>query len=90
MPLLYLTLFCTLLTQFLQIFGQKFTSSGKSSIVMSFEAVFGTVFSVILGHEKLSVQLILGFLSVFISLIIVDLKDVYSDAKNLRKKDNEK
>ena len=70
----YLTIVCTLFAQLFLIFGQKFTTVNQSSIILSLEAVFGTVFSVILGDEKLTVGLILGFAIIFIAMMINELK----------------
>lgn len=79
--ILYLTLVCTLFAQGAQIFGQKLAkSTSQSAIILSLEAVFGALFSVIFGSEKLSLPLILGFLVVFISILITEL------APNLFKK----
>lgn len=82
---LYLTLACTLFAQGAQMFGQKLASSPtQSSIILSLEAVFGAIFSVLLGAEKLSVTLICGFVIIFIAIMIGELKlDVF---KPFRKK----
>lgn len=70
----YLTIVCTLFAQTAQIFGQKFTSPNQASLILSLEAVFGTLFSVIFANEELSVGLIIGFLIIFIAMIINELK----------------
>ena len=70
----YLTLACTLFAQFAQITGQKFTSASQTSIILSLEGVFGVVFSVILGDERLSVPLVIGFAVIFIAVLISELK----------------
>ncbi len=77
----YLTLICTLFAQMMQIIGQKYTTSAQSSIILSGEAVCGALFSVIVGYEKLSVFLIIGFLVMFIAMLLTEI-----DIKSLLKK----
>ncbi len=70
----YLMVFCTLYAQAAQVFGQRYTSTSQSAIILSLEAVFGTLFSVILANEQLNVWLIIGFSVVFIAVLISELK----------------
>ncbi len=70
----YLTIVCTLYAQLFLIYGQKHTTVNQSSIILSLEAVFGTLFSVILGNERLTAGLIIGFIIIFIAMIINELK----------------
>lgn len=70
----YLAVFCTLFAQMAQIYGQKFTTPNQASLILSLEAVFGTLFSVILGDEKLTAGLIIGFVIIFVAMLINELK----------------
>lgn len=70
----YLALVCTLFAQMAQIYGQKFVSANQASLILSLEAVFGALFSVILGDEKLTVGLVIGFIIIFIAMIMNELK----------------
>ncbi len=70
LEILYLTIVCTLMAQSFMIFGQKMTSVSKASLILSLEAVFGTLFSVILGVEDLTVYLFIGFAIIFIAMMI--------------------
>ncbi|MBR3804397.1 MAG: DMT family transporter [Clostridia bacterium] len=70
----YLALACTLGAQMAQIFGQKFTTENQASLILSLEAVFGTLFSVILGDERLTIGLVIGFLIIFIAMMINEFK----------------
>lgn len=70
----YLALACTLGAQMAQIFGQKFTTENQASLILSLEAVFGTLFSVILGDEKMTVGLVVGFVIIFIAMMINEFK----------------
>lgn len=87
----YLTIFCTLFAQLALIIGQKFTTVNQAAIILSLEAVFGTLFSVILGNEKLSAWLIVGFVLVFFAMIISETKlDMFALVKNRLNKNEHK
>ena len=70
----YLTLACTLFAQFAQITGQKFTSPNQAAIVLSLESVFGVLFSVIFAGEILTPTIIVGFVVIFMAIMISELK----------------
>ncbi len=70
----YLAVVCTLGAQMAQIFGQKFTTENQASLILSLEAVFGTLFSVILGDERLTIGLVVGFVIIFIAMMINEFK----------------
>ena len=70
----YLTIACTMLAQLCQIFGQKYTTANQASLILSLEAVFGTFFSVLLGNEMLTAQLIIGFAIIFVAVMINEFK----------------
>lgn len=74
----YLCLVCTLFAQFAQMFGQRYTTPNQTSIILTLEAVFGVVFAVILGGEKLTETLIIGFVVIFISILISEVEVDYS------------
>jgi len=71
---LYLTLVCTLFAQFAQNVGQKLTPANQSAIILSLEGVFGTLFSVLMGAESLTVTMALGFAIIFVATLISELK----------------
>jgi len=74
LPLGYMTVFCTAVTLLLQNFGQKYTDPSAAAILLSLEAVFGAMFSLLLGKETLSLQVALGFVTIFLSVIISETK----------------
>ena len=83
LKIVYLAAICTLGAQMMQIFGQKLVSANQASLILSLEAVFGTFFSVLFGAEKLSTFLVVGFIIVFVAVIIneteVDFKKLFSE-----------
>lgn len=70
----YLTVVCTLFAQTAQIIGQKYTTTNQSSIILSLESVFGTLFSVLFAGETLTVLIVIGFVIVFVAMLISELK----------------
>ena len=88
--IIYLGAMASCAAQFLQIFGQKFTPANNASIILSLEAVFGALFSVVFYHERPSLQMIAGFITVFIAVIISEAGyDLFKSIKekNLLKKE---
>ena len=89
--ILYLTLVCTLYAQLAQILGLKFTESNQAAIILTLEAVFGVVFAIILGDEKITPMLWGGFAVIFIGTVISELKiDVFGFFNRKKKKENKK
>lgn len=73
--LLYLAVFCTGVALLLQNFGQKYTEASSASIILSLEAVFGVVFSLIFyPDEKLTPRLAFGFFLIFAAVILSETK----------------
>lgn len=86
LKILYLTLFATIYAQIALIIGQKKTSPGEAAIILSLEAVFGALFSILFGKENVTVPLIIGFIIIFISVLIselkIDLLKIFKKGKN--------
>ena len=78
----YLTLACTLFAQSAQMIGQKYTTPNQSALILSLEAVFGMIFSLIMGVEKLNVMLCVGFAVVFIAIMLSELNFDFSNKRN--------
>lgn len=70
----FLAIFVTAGALLLQNIGQKYTSPTSASIIFSMEAVFGVIFSVIFYHEKITFRLFIGFLLIFLAVIISETK----------------
>lgn len=68
--LLYLGIFSTMICFLLQNVGQKHLSPNTTSIILSFEAVFGLVFSVIFLEEEVTPKLMAGCILLFSSVIL--------------------
>lgn len=89
-PLLYLSFAVTGIAQTTQMLGQKYTSANTASLLISLEAPFGVIFSVIFYGERPTAQIIIGFIIVFLAVIVSELawKEIYD--KYLKKKDKSK
>lgn len=91
---IYLTLACTLYAQLAQILGLKFTESNQAAVILSLEAVFGVIFAIIIGDEKITPTLWAGFAVIFIGTLISELKfdivKVFKKKKETAADDNAK
>lgn len=70
----FLGVFATTLAILLQSFGQKFGDPSSSAIIMSLEAVFGVIFSMLFYGEQLTIRLVVGFALIFLSVLISETK----------------
>lgn len=72
--MLYLGLFSTMLGFLLQNVGQKYTAPSTASLLLSFESVFGVLFSVIFLREQLTARMLLGCLLMLIAVLLVETR----------------
>ena len=79
--IMYLGIFCTGVAMLLQNVGQKYSEASSASIILSLEAVFGVLVSILCGTENLTFSMALGFVLIFISVIISETKLSFIKAK---------
>lgn len=84
--LLYLAVFATAIALLLQTIGQKYTKPTEASIIMSLEAVFAIIFSVIFYKEHVTIKLLIGFLLIFIAVITSETKWSFLRIKEIKNK----
>ena len=72
--IVYMCIMCTGVCFVLQTFGQKYTPPSSVSILLTLEAVFGVLASVIFYGEILTVKVLLGFALIFISVLLSETK----------------
>jgi len=70
----YLSVMATCLCYILQNAGQKFTTPSTAALILSLEAVFGVLFSVMFTSENITPKIFIGFVLVFLSIIISEVK----------------
>ncbi|MBR2029705.1 MAG: DMT family transporter [Clostridia bacterium] len=71
---IYLTLFGTTVAMLLQNLSQKHMSPSAAAIILTLEAVFGTVFSVVFYGEVLTLKLVAGFVVIFFAVLTSETK----------------
>jgi drug/metabolite transporter (DMT)-like permease len=81
-PILYLAVFSTLLAFLIQNVAQKYTSSTHAAIILSFEAVFGSIFSLIFLKEPFTARFLIGCLAILASVITSETKWEFLRTKN--------
>jgi drug/metabolite transporter (DMT)-like permease len=72
--LVFLTVACTALCLFLQVFGQKHTPPSQAAVILTFESVFGAASSVLFANEILTPKLIAGFVLMFVAVFVSETK----------------
>lgn len=72
--LAYLCVFATAGALGLQMYGLKYTAPAAGSLILSLEAVFGVLFSVLLGAEAVTPRLLLGFAVIFVAIVVSETK----------------
>ena len=72
-PILYCGILSGGVGYTLQIVGQKHTDPTAASIIMSLEAVFAVIAGVLLLHEKMTLQEIIGCIIMFAAIILIQL-----------------
>ena len=70
MGLLYLSIPTTLLAFLLQNTAQKHVNPTSASLILSLEAVFAVIFSMIFYGEKMTGQLLCGFALIFFAIVL--------------------
>ncbi|MBQ9858615.1 MAG: DMT family transporter [Oscillospiraceae bacterium] len=72
--ILFLGIVCTGICFLLQTYGQKNTPVSQAAILLTLESVFGTVASIIFYKEAMSIRLVLGFIAMFVAVLISETK----------------
>lgn len=74
MSLAYLSVFATAVALCCQMVGIQKTTPAVASLILSLEAVFGVMFSVLAGAEGLTLQLVIGFILIFLAMMVSETK----------------
>lgn len=69
----YLVLASSCLATIAQNVGQKHVPAAEAALFLSFESVFGVLFSVLFGFESLTALLLAGFGLIFASMLVSEL-----------------
>lgn len=79
----YLVFFATALTLLCQNVGQNLVSECNAAILLSLESVFGVLFSVLLYGEVLTLKVVMGFVLIFVAIIISETKLSFIKRRNI-------
>ena len=72
--IIYLGVVSTAICYFLQTAAQKHVDETKSAIILSMEAVFGTLFSIILLGEKPTLKMVIGGIMILSAVLMSELQ----------------
>ncbi|NLF35019.1 MAG: DMT family transporter [Clostridiales bacterium] len=87
--LLYLSVAATALALLCQNVGQKYTSATSASVLLSLEAPFGVLFSILFYRERPSVSMLLGFALIFAAVLCSETKFQFPAKKGVDKLDSQ-
>ena len=68
--IVYLGLIATALCLYMQSYGLKYAEPAIGGMIISLESVFGVLFSVIIYHEKITFRMLVGFIVIFIAILL--------------------
>ena len=83
LPLIYLGVGSSFLAQSMQVAAQKYVNPSTASLVLMFESVFGSIFSIMFGFEKFTFSLLIGGSLIVASLVISEI-----DFRTVKKQKN--
>lgn len=81
--ILYSAIFCTTVAFLMQTISQKKVDGTKAAIILATESVFGTIFSIIILHEVVTLRMIIGCIIILVSIIMAETKLSFLKKKNI-------
>lgn len=72
--IIYLAIFCTFVAYIAQNVGMQYANPTKSAIILSMEALFGTLFSVLLLSEVLTTRMLIGCMLILGAVLFAEIK----------------
>lgn len=76
---IYLGAFSTCLCYMLQTKAQQYVSASYAGVILALEGFFGSMFSVILGLEKLTMTLVIGGVMIILATVLMSFKSEPGD-----------
>ena len=77
LSVLYLGVISTALCYLLQTASQKYVDETKAAIILSMESVFGTLFSILILHEQVTLRMVCGCVIILVAVIVSNLADTH-------------
>lgn len=79
MSVLYLGVISTTLCYLLQTASQRYVDETKAAIILSMESVFGTLFSILILHEVITLRMVIGSVVILAAVIISNLSEAQGE-----------
>lgn len=79
LSVLYLGVISTALCYLLQTASQKYVDETKAAIILSMESVFGTMFSILILHEQVTLRMVCGCVIILAAVIVSNLADAQAE-----------
>lgn len=74
LPIAYLGIFSSMICFLVQNIAQRHTSSTHAAIIMSLEAVFGSIFAILLLNDPMNVKFVIGCAAILMAIIASETK----------------
>lgn len=84
MGILYSAIFCTTIAFLVQTLCQKKVDGTKTAIILATESVFGTLFSILILNEIVTLRMIIGCVIIFVSIIMAETKLSFLKRKKVK------
>jgi len=82
--IIYLAIFSTTLAYLFQNVANQYTSATKAAIILSTEAFFGMVLSVIFLHEILTGRMVIGAVLILLAILIAEIKPAHPKKRMMK------
>lgn len=79
----YLAVFATAGALLFQNIGQKYTAPATAAVLLALEAPFGVLFAVLFDGERPTVQMLVGFVLIFLSVLCSETKFAFLQRKKV-------
>lgn len=84
LSVLYLGVVSTTICYLLQTASQKYVDETKAAIILSMESVFGTLFSILILHERVTVRMVAGSVMILTAVIVSNLAETEAGPEKVR------
>lgn len=82
LSVLYLGVVSTTICYLLQTACQKYIDETKAAIILSMESVFGTIFSILILHEVVTVRMVIGCAVILAAVIISNMSETSEEIED--------
>ena len=72
-PIFYLGIVSTMVAYGIQTWAQRITNSTEAAVILSTEAFFGMIASILILGELVTIQILFGAVLIFVGILIVEL-----------------